>query len=83
MSQSQVLGKPAPPAEPVDGTLAGLLFYVLLIVAPIGLKLAGYTRVATWSWWKVTAVLWLPWGLLGVVSAVGFLWYLVSRPRRG
>jgi hypothetical protein len=83
MSQSQVLDKPAPPAEAVHGTLPGVILYVVLVLAPIGLKLAGYTRVATWSWWRVTALLWLPWGILGVVSAAGFLWYLAStKPSR-
>lgn len=81
---SQVLEKPAPPAAPVDGTLAGLILYLLLVLVPIGLKLASLTRVAAWSWWKVTALLWLPLGLLAVVSLLGWLLHLVGhRPGRG
>lgn len=74
--------KPAPPAKPVDGTLASIILYIFLVLVPIGLKLDGITRVATWSWWRVTALLWLPWGLLVVVSLVGWLWYLATH-RRG
>lgn len=79
---SQVLEKPALPAKPVDGTLASIILYIFLVLVPIGLKLDGITRVATWSWWRVTAVLWIPWGLLVLVSVIGWLWYLATH-RRG
>jgi hypothetical protein len=83
MSDSQVLNKSAPPTTPVDGTLAGLVIYLLLVAVPISLKLIGITRVATWSWWKVIALLWMPWGLLGVMSVVGLLWHVAThRPSR-
>ena len=67
--------------EPADRTLGMLLLYLLLVLGPILLKLAGFTRIATWSWWKVTAMLWLPWGLLLVVSLLGWLLHLVGRRR--
>ena len=82
MSTSQVLDKPAQPATPpVDGTLGGLYLYLLLVFGPIGLKLAGLTRVATWSWWNVTALLWLPWGMLAVISLLGWLLYRRRSPQ--
>jgi hypothetical protein len=79
---SQVLNKTAPPATPVDGTLAGLYLYLLLVFGPIGLKLAGLTRVAAWSWWKVTALLWLPWGMLAVFSLLGWLLHRRRSPQQ-
>lgn len=51
-----------------------LLFLVFLV-----LKLTG---VITWSWWWVTAPLWVPMALIVaigvVVFAVAFLYYLIS-----
>lgn len=35
----------------------------------LALKLRGSLPVATWSWWRVTAPLWLPWAALLVVAA--------------
>jgi len=35
--------------------LSGWLFLVFLV-----LKLTGYTVVASWSWWWITAPLWIP-----------------------
>lgn len=39
--------------------LCGALFLVFLV-----LKLAEIGAVAHWSWWWVTAPLWIPWGLV-------------------
>ncbi len=77
----QLVDKPIP--KPVSATLDVLLLYLILVLLPIVLKLVGLTRVATWPWWKVTAMLWVPWGLLLVVSALGWLVHLVAhRPGR-
>lgn len=58
-----------------------LVFFLLVVVLPIGLKATGCTRVATWPWVKVTALLWLPWTLLGVISALGWVIHWVERRR--
>lgn len=61
--------------------------FTLLIIL-IALKLAG---VIGWSWWVVTAPLWLPWAmaaiLLAGVALCGFglllaLWVWTSLPER-
>ena len=46
-------------------TLGGLVFLVFLF-----LKLAGIGQVATWSWWWVTAPLWV--GLALILAVVAF-----------
>ncbi len=46
-------------------SLAGVLFIVFLV-----LKLTG---VIAWSWWWVTAPLWIPAAIWGVVIVVGGL----------
>lgn len=38
----------------------GIGFFTLLFIVFLVLKLAGIGEVATWSWWWVTAPLWLP-----------------------
>jgi len=46
--------------------LCGMVFIVFLI-----LKLAEIGQVATWSWWWVTAPLWMPAGLvIGIIGVV-------------
>ena len=42
--------------------ISGVLFIVFLV-----LKL---TETIDWSWWWVTAPLWIPWGLLLIVSII-------------
>jgi fatty acid desaturase len=53
-------------------SLLGLVFLIFLV-----LKLTGIGAVATWSWWWVTAPLWLPTaayiGFLGSVIILGIL----------
>jgi hypothetical protein len=53
--------------------LGGLVFLVFLI-----LKLCEIGVVATWSWWWVTAPLWIPLGIVfgvfaiaGIVAVIG------------
>jgi hypothetical protein len=48
--------------------LPGILFLVFLV-----LKLARIGAVAQWSWWWVTAPLWLP---LVVILAALVLWFI-------
>jgi fatty acid desaturase len=44
------------------------------------LKLAGLGVVATWSWWWVTAPLWIPLGAILVISAIiGLVVYINSK----
>lgn len=50
----------------VDFSTGGYLGLVFLIF--LTLKLAGIGAVATWSWWWVTAPLWIP-----LIVAVGLL----------
>jgi hypothetical protein len=53
--------------------------YVVLVILPVLLKVLGITFVAAWPWSKVTATIWL---LTVVISALGWLVYLVQT-RRG
>lgn len=51
------------------GTILFLIFLTL--------KLAGIGVVAAWSWWWVTAPLWIPLGAILVISAiVGLVVYI-------
>lgn len=50
-------------------TLAGALFVLFC-----GLKLTGYIN---WSWWWVTAPLWGPWAVIGVLIVIfGIIWLI-------
>jgi hypothetical protein len=64
-------------AQPVGrvhaSLLWGLLLHSLLWALPSGLKLAGYTRVASWPWWQVTLALWVPWLVVLVLVLAGWL----------
>lgn len=51
--------------------LGGVLFVVFLV-----LKLLGITVVAQWSWWWVTAPLWLP--LVVVLAICGIAGIVVA-----
>ena len=54
------------------GTILFLIFLTL--------KLAGIGVVATWSWWWVTAPLWIPLGAIFVILAiVGLVTYINSK----
>ncbi len=55
--------------------LCTLVFIVFLV-----LKLAEIGKVAAWSWWWVTAPLWIPTGLvLGLLIIFGILWLIFKR----
>jgi fatty acid desaturase len=55
--------------------LGTILFLIFLT-----LKLAGLGVVATWSWWWVTAPLWIPLGAIFVISAIiGLVVYINSK----
>lgn len=60
-----------------DGmSLGGVLFIVFLV-----LKLC---HVINWSWWWVTAPIWIPIAILLLIYCIGFLYILIEdRKYRG
>ena len=48
----------------------------LLFLLCLGLKLGG---VITWSWWWVTAPIWIPWGLTLAVALIILIVYLILK----
>lgn len=58
----------------VSNSLLGLLFVIFLV-----LKLAGVGTVASWSWWWVTAPLWMPAILFLAVFFLVFLIGLIGK----
>lgn len=61
-------------------TLLEVLFVVFLV-----LKLTGKTVVATWSWWWVTAPLWIGFAIIFAIFFISFLIiglsWLIKRKR--
>jgi hypothetical protein len=58
--------------------LLGLTFIVFL-----ALKLAGIGTVATWSWWLVTAPLWMPVAIaLTIVLILAFVCVMIGIVRK-
>ena len=55
-----------------NGTAPGFLLFLLFL----GLKLTGYI---SWSWWWVTAPVWIPLGLAIVFFVLGFIAIWLSR----
>lgn len=54
---------------------AGVLLSLTLALAL--LKGAGLSRrVAEWSWWSVTALLWGPWAAVVMLVVLGIAWSL-------
>ncbi|MCL2651156.1 MAG: hypothetical protein FWD60_09070 [Candidatus Azobacteroides sp.] len=53
--------------------LCGFVFLIFLV-----LKLAEIGVVASWSWWWITAPLWIPFGI-GIIFLIVFLIILVIR----
>ena len=54
--------------------LGGVVFIVFLV-----LKLAEIGQVANWSWWWVTAPLWIPVALiLGILAIVGVVVFIAA-----
>ena len=51
--------------------LSTVLFIVFLV-----LKLTG---VIAWSWWWVTAPLWIPWAIVGVILLFGITLAMFER----
>ena len=51
--------------------LSGLIFIVFLV-----LKL---THVIDWSWWWVTAPLWIPTGFITVILLILFILYICTE----
>ena len=54
--------------------LCGLVFLIFLF-----LKLAGIGVVATWSWWWVTAPLWLPTVAVIAVFLIVYIVYAIAK----
>lgn len=80
---SQVIESVEQTAPPMNASAASIgVGYVVLALLPIVLKLLGLTRVANWPWDKVTATIWGPWLLVGVISIIGWIVYWVQT-RRG
>jgi dipeptide/tripeptide permease len=55
--------------------------YVLIQLALILLKAHGLTRVAAWSWAKVTAITWGPWLMAVAISLLVVIARLGSKLR--
>jgi hypothetical protein len=54
--------------------LFGVIFVVFLVM-----KLMEIDPVASWSWWWVTAPLWVPWAfILGVMILFGVVWVVFT-----
>ena len=60
----------------VSGNGIGIGTVLFLIF--LTLKLAEVGQVATWSWWWVTAPLWVPIIILGVVGLIA-IFYIKNR----
>ena len=56
-----------------SASTGGITFSGLLFVALLVLKLV---KVIDWSWWRITAPLWIPAVLVIIVLVVGFIIYL-------
>ena len=75
-----------------DTTNTGLSFCTILLIIFLVLKLVEIGPVAHWSWWWVTAPLWIPWGIIGsifliagiawVIRAVGHWWIRRGNMKR-
>ena len=50
----------------------GLGLGTILFLIFLTLKLAGLGVVATWSWWWVFSPLWIPLGLIGVLTLIAY-----------
>ena len=58
----------------------GLGLGTILFLIFLTLKLGGWGVVATWSWWWVTAPLWIPLGPIFVIlSIVGLVTYINNK----
>jgi hypothetical protein len=57
----------------------GISFSGALFLLFLGLKLTGYI---TWSWWWVTAPLWIPFGILIIFLLVLAILAIISNYNR-
>jgi len=55
----------------------GLGLGTILFLIFLTLKLGGWGVVATWSWWWVTAPLWMPIVLLGIIGLI--IWQFIKN----
>lgn len=71
----EVLSPPklAQSAPRIKSEVSLMALYALVVLTPLGLKLAHLTRVAAWPWLKVLSPLWAPWLLLLTLSLCGLL----------
>ena len=62
-------------SEKIKNTVlgGGLTFMQVLFLVFLVLKLTGTTVVASWSWWLVTAPLWVGFALIFAVWAIVFI----------
>jgi hypothetical protein len=58
-------------------TLWGLVFIVFLV-----LKLAEVGAVANWSWWWVTAPLWIPFAIFILLLIIWLIVVIISELRK-
>lgn len=54
--------------------LGTILFLIFLVM-----KLAQIGLVASWSWWWVTAPLWIPISIIGGILLIAFVFYLLGK----
>lgn len=55
---------------------SGISLSTVLFIVFIILKLTG---VISWSWWWITAPLWIPFGIIFVLTFVGVLLTIIVR----
>jgi uncharacterized membrane protein len=58
-----------------EKTEKGIALSVLAFVVLLALKLTGNSVVETWSWWWITAPIWVP---VAVTVAGAYLWFIAG-----
>jgi len=61
--------------EQTSLSLPMVLFLIFMV-----LKLCG---VIAWSWWWVTAPLWIPFALFGIAIIIWAIWFLAKSEVKG
>lgn len=69
--------KPIPRPHRSSAPLVTLVIYLLLLIVPPALKLAG--PLAAWSWWWVASPFWVVYGVIGLVGFVAVLVHWSER----
>jgi nucleoside recognition membrane protein YjiH len=77
MTSSEPILKPIPRPRRPYAALSSLVIYLLLVLVPPTLKLAG--QLARWSWWQVTSPLWVVYCLIGLVGFGAVMWHWGSK----